>query len=188
MLGEFDDLGGGVLREELILPDAIGNVNQTVCATNKEIVVNSVIPHLCVSSSILLAHNEDNQRRPSVKRVHAFSFARVGVVILPVESRFLILLITKGELSHLLHHIPYEILAKRGIHTHAPFRGRTLLSILLVERAQHQVVDIDPHVASPVILVHSEELVVLCQGAQSVLAPQLHNKKQAQHTPGQDPR
>lgn len=115
--------------------------------------------------------------------MHAFSFARVGVVILPVESRFLILLITKGELSHLLHHIPYEILAKRGIHTHAPFRGRTLLSILLVERAQHQVVDINPHVASPVILVHSEELVVLCQGAQSVLAPQLHNEKQAKHTP-----
>ena len=60
MLGEFDDLGGGVLREELILPDAIGNVNQTACATNKEIVVNSVIPLLCVSSSILLAHNEDD--------------------------------------------------------------------------------------------------------------------------------
>ena len=60
MLGEFDDLGGGVLREEWILPDAIGNVSQTVCATNKEIVVNSVIPLLCVSSSILLAHNEND--------------------------------------------------------------------------------------------------------------------------------
>ena len=120
--------------------------------------------------------------------MHASPFARVGVVILPVESRFLILPITEGELSHLLHHIPHEILAKRGIHTHAPFRCRTLLSILLVERAQHQVIDIDPYVASPVILVHSEELVVPCQGAQSVLAPQLHNEKQAQHTPGQDPR
>lgn len=60
MLGEFDDLGSGVLREEWILPDAIGNVSQTLCATNKEIVVNSVIPLLCVSSSILLAHNEND--------------------------------------------------------------------------------------------------------------------------------
>ena len=45
-------------------------------------------------SSVLLAHDEHDERRPAVEGVHASALARVGIVVLPVEARLLVLSLT----------------------------------------------------------------------------------------------
>ena len=71
------------------------------------------------------------------------------------------------------HHILHKVVAKRVVNAHTALTGNSLLSILLVESPQHEIVQIHPDVASPVVFIHSEERVIFGQGAQSVLAPQL---------------
>lgn len=75
--------------------------------------------------------------------------------------------------NYLRYHVLHKVVAKRIVNAHTAFAGNSLLSILLVESPQHEVVQIHPDVASPVVFIHSEEGVVFGQGAQSVLAPQL---------------